>query len=102
MTGYPNGDIFIYNSRKKTKIGTVSNAHTHLIRNMFSLSRLMHAYFCSIDVCGLIKVWQSLPQPKEVMEINLDSGIAYNSTIELTGLLPPDKTGVLVETAAIA
>lgn len=102
MTGYPNGDIFIYNSRKKTKIGTVTGAHTHLIRNMFSLSRLMHAYFCSIDVCGLIKVWQSLPQPKEVMEINLDSGIAYNSTIELTGLLPPDKTGVLVETAAIA
>jgi hypothetical protein len=69
---------------------------------MFSLSRLMHSYFCSIDVCGSIKVWQALPQPKEAMEINLDSGIAYNSTIELTSLLPRDKSGVLVETAAIA
>ena len=69
---------------------------------MFSLSGLMHSYFCSIDVCGVIKVWQSLPQPKEAMEINLDSGIAYNSTIELTNLLPSDKVGVLQETAAIA
>jgi WD40 repeat protein len=102
MTGYPNGDIFVYNSRKKNKLGTVSNAHHHLIRSMFSLNRLMHSYFVSIDVWGLIKVWQSLPQPKEAMEINMDSGIAYNSTIELTSLLPHDKTGILVETAAIA
>lgn len=102
MTGYPNGDIFVYSSKKKTKIGTIQNAHTHLIRNMFSLTRLMHSYFWSIDVCGLIKVWQSFPQPKECMEINLDSGIAYNSTIELTQLLPPTKTGALVETAVIA
>lgn len=102
MTGYPNGDIFVYNSKKKTKLGTVVSAHSHLIRNMFSLSKLMHAYFCSIDVCGMIKVWQSLPQPKEAMEINLDSGIAYNSTIELTSLLPSEKSGVLLETAAIA
>jgi WD40 repeat protein len=102
MTGYPNGDIFVYSSRKKSKLGTINNAHNHLIRSMFSLSGLMHSYFCSIDVCGVIKVWQSLPQPKEAMEINLDSGIAYNSTIELTNLLPSDKVGVLQETAAIA
>jgi len=102
VTGYPNGDIFVYSSRKKNKLGTLLTAHNHLIRNMFSLSRLMHSYFCSIDVCGSIKVWQALPQPKEAMEINLDSGIAYNSTIELTSLLPRDKSGVLVETAAIA
>lgn len=36
------------------------------------------------------------------MEINLDSGIAYNSTIELTRLLPHEDSGVLIETAAIA
>jgi len=36
------------------------------------------------------------------MEINLDSGIAYNCTIELTSLLPPDKTGLLPEIGAIA
>lgn len=102
MTGYPNGDIFVYNSRKKNKLGVVNNAHAHLIRNMFTLSKLMHSYFCSIDVCGLIKVWQSLPMPKEAMEINLDSGIAYNSTIELTSLLPSEKSNALMDTAAIA
>ena len=69
---------------------------------MFSLSRLTHSYFCSIDVCGIIKIWQSLPQPKEAMEINLDSGIAYNCTLELTSLLPPDKTGILPNIGAIA
>lgn len=102
MTGYPNGDIFVYSSRKKSKLGTLNNAHSHLIRSMFSLTRLMNSFFCSIDVCGVIKVWQSLPMPKEVMEINLDSGIAYNSTIELKNLLPSEKEGVLQETAAIA
>ena len=102
VTGYPNGDIWVYNSKKKTKLGHLSSAHAHLIRNMFSLSRLMHSFFCSIDVWGMIKVWHSLPQPKEAMEINLDSGIAYNSTIELTSLLPTIKSGVLLETAAIA
>lgn len=86
----------------KNKIGTVSNGHQHLIRNMFSMNRLMHSYFCSIDVCGIIKVWQSLPQPKEAMEINLDSGIAYNCIIELTSLLPSEKTGLLTEIGAIA
>ena len=102
MTGYPNGDIFVYNARKKSKLGAINNAHSHLIRNMFTLSKLMHSYFCSIDVCGLIKIWQSLPQPKEAMEINLDSGIAYNSTIELTSLLPSEKSGALTDCAAIA
>lgn len=102
VTGYPNGDICVYNSKKKTKLGQLSSAHAHLIRNMFSLSRLMHSFFWSIDVWGMIKVWHSLPQPKEAMEINLDSGIAYNSTIELTSLLPTIKSGVLLETAAIA
>lgn len=62
----------------------------------------MHAYFWSIDVCGMIKVWQSFPLPKEWMEINLDSGIAYNSTIELTSVFQNDKINVLPDTAVIA
>ena len=43
-----------------------------------------------------------MPEPKEAMQINLDSGIAYNSTIELSKFLPESNSGVLTEAAAVA
>jgi len=99
VTGYPNGDITLF-SRKKTPLGSLVNAHKHLIRTMFSFKRLNDAYFCSVDVCGMIKIWQSAPTPIELMHINLDSGVAYNSSIELQKL--PIKGGVLSEMGCVA
>ena len=101
VTGYPNGDIMLY-SKKKTQLGTLIGAHKHLIRTLFSLKRLNDAYFCSIDVCGVIKIWQSQPVPTEAMKINLESGVAYNSTLELLEFLPNQSHGILTEAAAIA
>ena len=64
---------------------------------MFSLSKLSHNFFLTVDVCGMIKIWNSAPTPSECMSINLDSGVAYNSTIELLNFNTPfDLTAIAV------
>ena len=102
VAGFPNGDISVYHqifklpqSAKapdyKQRMHTVQMAHAHLIRSIISLCRLKHRYFYSLDVCGRLKVWSATPVPKEVLVIELDAGIGYNSTVELPDLIPPSK-----------
>lgn len=50
---------------------------------MVSLEGLNNKYFVSADVCGIVKVWTSSYRPTQIIEIELNGAISYNSMIEV-------------------
>lgn len=66
----------------------INNAHYNLIRVVASLETLKHRFFVTSDVCGIIKLWTSATKPTQVVEIDLEQAMSYNSLIEIKGVLP--------------
>jgi len=49
---------------------------------------LKNKYFATADVCGIVKIWTSTFKPVEVLSIEQEGAISYNSMIEVTDMLP--------------
>ena len=72
----------------RTKKEQINSAHYNLIRVIVTLEALKNKYFVTADVCGIVKVWTSQFKANQIMEIEQEGAISYNSMIEITDLLP--------------
>ena len=76
----------------KSKKETIINGHYNLIRVIITLESLKNKYFVTADVCGIVKVWASFFKPIQMLEIQQDGAISYNSIVELTDMLPKNSS----------
>jgi len=100
VAGCHSGNFITIKTKERSKKETFVSAHQNLVRVLINLESLKSRYFCSADVCGFVKVWQSGIRPVEVFQIELPGAISYNSMVEVNNLLP--TKGDYIDTSVIA
>lgn len=88
VAGCHSGNLLMISVSSRTKKEQINNAHYNLIRVIVTLEALKNKYFVTADVCGIVKIWSSQFKATQIMEIEQEGAISYNSMIEVTDFLP--------------
>jgi len=88
IAGCHSGNILVISATSRVKRETMPNSHYNLIRVVISLEALKNKFFVTGDVCGILKVWGSHARPSEIMTIEQEGALSYNSMVEVQGVLP--------------